>query len=51
MYELLTLYSVRSIICVTKSRRQRLVKHIESTREIINMYKMLVIKPEGKRPL
>jgi hypothetical protein len=52
MYEeLLTLYSVCSIICVSKSRRQRLVKNIGSTREIMNMYKMLVRKPEGKRPL
>jgi hypothetical protein len=34
-----------------KSRRMRWMKEVASTGEIINVYEILVRKPEGKRPL
>jgi hypothetical protein len=34
-----------------KSRRMRWVEHVACMEEIRNVYKILVRKPEGKRPL
>jgi hypothetical protein len=49
--ELHDLYSSPSIIRVTKSGRMRLVGHVAQMREKRNAYRLLVGKPEGKRPL
>jgi hypothetical protein len=49
--ELHDLYSSPSIIKVVKSRRLRLVGHIARTGEKRNAYRLLMEKPEGKRPL
>jgi hypothetical protein len=40
-----------NIIMVNKSRRMRWVGHIAHMEELRNAYKILVRKPEGKRPL
>jgi hypothetical protein len=44
-------YSSPSIIKVIKSRRMRWAGHVARMREKRNVYKLLVGKPEGKRPL
>jgi hypothetical protein len=48
--ELHNLYSSPSIIRMIKSRRIRLVGHAARMGEKMNAYKILVGKPEGKRP-
>jgi hypothetical protein len=47
--ELHNLYSSPSIIRIIKSRRMRWVGHVARMGE--NVYRLLVGKPEGKRPL
>jgi hypothetical protein len=49
--ELRDLYSSPSIIRIIKSRRMRWAGHVERMGEKRNAYKLLVGKPEGKRPL
>jgi hypothetical protein len=49
--ELHNLYSSPSIIRVIKSRRMRLAEHVTRMGEKRNAYRILVGKPEGKRPL
>jgi hypothetical protein len=49
--ELHNLYSSPSIIRIIKSRRRRWVGHVARMGEKRNMYRLLVGKPEGKRPL
>jgi hypothetical protein len=49
--ELRDLYSWPSIIRIIKSRRMRLAGHVARIGEKRNAYKLLVGKPEGKRPL
>jgi hypothetical protein len=49
--ELLDLYSLPSIIRIIKSRRVRWAGHVAGMGEKRNMYRLLVGKPEGKRPL
>jgi hypothetical protein len=49
--ELRDLYSSPSIIIIIKSRRMRWVGHIARMGEKRNACKLLVGKPEGKRPL
>jgi hypothetical protein len=49
--ELNGLYSLPSIVRVIKSRRMRWVGHIARMGEGRGMYRVLVGKPEGKRPL
>jgi hypothetical protein len=49
--ELKKLYASPNIIRVTKSRSVRLARHIARMGEMRNVYKTLVIKPEGKRSL
>jgi hypothetical protein len=45
------LYSSPSIIRIIKSRRMRLVGHVARMGKKRNAYRILVDKPEGKRPL
>jgi len=45
------LYSSPNIFRVIKSRRMRLVGHVERMGERRSIYSVLVGKPEGKRPL
>jgi hypothetical protein len=45
------LYSSPSIIRLIKSRRIRWADHVARTGEKRNAYRLLVGKPEGKRPL
>jgi hypothetical protein len=45
------LYSSPSIIRVTKSRRMRWSRHVARMGEKRNAFRILVGKPEGKRPL
>jgi hypothetical protein len=45
------LYSSPSIIRIIKSRRMRWAGHVAQTGEKRNAYRILVGKPEGKRPL
>jgi hypothetical protein len=45
------LYSLPSIIRIIKSRRMRWAGHVVQMGEKRNMYRLLVGKPEGKRPL
>jgi hypothetical protein len=45
------LYSSQSIIRIIKSRRMRWAEYVVLMREIRNVYRLLVGKPEGKRPL
>jgi hypothetical protein len=45
------LYSSPSIIRIIKSRRMRWVGHVARVGEKRNVYRLLVGKPEGKRPL
>jgi hypothetical protein len=49
--ELHNLYSSPSIIRNVKSRRMRWAGHVARMREKRNVYRLLVGKPEGKRPL
>jgi hypothetical protein len=49
--ELHNLYSSPSIIRIIKSRRMKLVGHVARMGEKRNVYRLLVRKPEGKRPL
>jgi hypothetical protein len=45
------LYSSPSIIRITKSRRMRWAGHVARMGEKRNVYRLLVGKPEGERPL
>jgi hypothetical protein len=45
------LYSSPSIISIIKSRRMRWAGHVARTGQKRNAYRLLVGKPEGKRPL
>jgi hypothetical protein len=49
--ELSNLYSLPSIIRMMKSRRKRLAEHVARIGEKRNAYRIVVGKPEGKRPL
>jgi hypothetical protein len=49
--ELLDLYSLPNIIRVIKSRRMRWAVHVACMGEGRGAYKVLVGRPEGKRPL
>jgi hypothetical protein len=49
--ELHNMYSSPSIIRITKPRRMRCARHVERMREKRNAYRILVGKPEGRRPL
>jgi hypothetical protein len=49
--ELRDLYSSPSIIRIIKSRRMRWAGHVARMGERRNAYRLLVGKPEGKRPL
>jgi hypothetical protein len=49
--ELSDLYSSPSIIRIIKSRRMRWASHVARMGEKRNAYKLLVGKPERKRPL
>jgi hypothetical protein len=49
--ELHNLYSSPSIITMIKSRRIRWAGHVARMREKRNAYRILVGKPEGRRPL
>ena len=49
--ELNDLYSSPNIVRVIKSRRMRWAGHVESMEEGRGVHKVLVGKPEGKRPL
>jgi hypothetical protein len=49
--ELRDLYSSPSIIRIIKSKRMRWAGHVGRMGEKTNAYKLLVGKPEGKRPL
>jgi hypothetical protein len=45
------LCSSPSIIWIIKSRRMRWAGHVARMREKRNVYRLLLGKPEGKRPL
>jgi hypothetical protein len=47
----INLYSSPSIIRIIKSRTMRWARHVAGMGEKRNMYRLLVGKPEGKRPL
>jgi hypothetical protein len=49
--ELHDLYSSPSIIKIIKSIKMRLAGHVARLGEKTNVYRLLVGKPEGKRPL
>jgi len=49
--ELRDLYSLPSIVGVVKSRRMRSAGHVARMGEGRGVYRVLVGKPEGKRPL
>jgi hypothetical protein len=49
--ELRDLYSSPSIIRIIKARRMRLTGHVARLGEKSKAYRLLVRKPEGKRPL
>jgi hypothetical protein len=49
--ELRDLNSLLSIIRIIKSRRMRWAGHVARMGEKRNVYRLLVGKPEGKRPL
>jgi len=49
--ELIDLYSSPNIVRVIKSRRMRWVGHVARMGEDRGMYRVLVGKPERKRPL
>jgi hypothetical protein len=50
-YELHSLYSPLNIFRVIKLRRMRLVGHVACMGEERGVYRVLVGRPEGKRPL
>jgi hypothetical protein len=49
--ELHNLYSSPSIIRIIKSRKMRWARHVARMEEKRNVYRLLVGKPKGKRPL
>jgi hypothetical protein len=49
--ELHDLYSSPSIIRIIKARRKRWAGHVARMRDRRNSYRLLVGKPEGRRPL
>jgi hypothetical protein len=49
--ELHGLYSLPSIVRVIKARRMRWVGHVARMGEVRGAYKILVGRPEGRRPL
>jgi hypothetical protein len=49
--ELNDLYSSPNVICVIKSGRMRLARHVARMEEGSSVYRVLVMKLEGKRPL
>ena len=49
--ELNDLYSLRNIVRVVKWRRMRLAGHVAHMGEYRGVHRVLVGKPEGKRPL
>jgi hypothetical protein len=49
--ELNDLYSLPNIVRVVKSRRMRLTGHVARMGEDRGVHRVLVGKPEGKRPL
>jgi hypothetical protein len=49
--ELLSLYSSPNIVRIIKSRKMRWVGHVARMGEGRDIYRVLVGKPEGKRPL
>jgi hypothetical protein len=49
--ELHNLYSSPSIIRIIKSKRMRWAGHVAGMGEKRNVYRLLIGKPEGKRPL
>jgi hypothetical protein len=49
--ELHNLYSSSDIIRMLILRRMRWAGHVARIEELRNVYKILVVKPEGKRPL
>ena len=49
--ELIDLYSSPNIVRVIKSRRMRWAGHVARMGEEMGVYRVLVGKPEGKRPL
>jgi hypothetical protein len=49
--ELHNLYSSPNVIRIIKSRRVRWAGHVTRTEEKRNTYRILMGKPEGKRPL
>jgi hypothetical protein len=49
--ELHNLYSFPDVIRQIKSRRMRWARHVTHMREERKVYRVLVEKPEGKRPL
>jgi hypothetical protein len=49
--ELKDLYSLRNIVRVAKSRRMRWAGHVARIGEDRGVHRVLVGKPEGKRPL
>jgi hypothetical protein len=49
--ELCDLYSSPSIIRMIKSRRIKWAGHVAGIGENRNMYRLLIGRPEGKRPL
>ena len=49
--ELSDLYSLLNIVRVVKSRRMRWAGHVARVGEGIGVHRVLVGKPEGKRPL
>jgi hypothetical protein len=51
MYVLHNLFSSPSIIIMIKSRRMRWARYVARTGEKRNVYRILVGKPEEKRPL
>ena len=49
--EINDLYSSPNIVRVIKSRKLRCAGHVARMRERIGVYRVLVVKPERKRPL
>ena len=49
--ELYDLYSLPSIVRAIKSRRMRWAGHVARTRKRRGVYRVLMGKPQGKRPL
>jgi hypothetical protein len=49
--ELHNLYSSRNIIRMIKPRRMRWTGHVKRVGQKRNAYRVLALKPEGKRPL